>query len=207
MEKRKIVVLVEDVEAARAALLWALDNLLRYGDSIVLLHVLPFLSSSSKPQSISTTTATTTNNKLRRQRLKGFHLALSFKNLCDSFLDAKVEIVVTPGDPDGNTIASMVRDIGASALVVGLHDQSFLYKTATSRTRITDNNNCRVLAIKHSGKMESSSSQECNSMSTEFSQIETGKIRPPPGPQPKIQYQIMPSPFGITWRSRRRSLL
>ncbi|KAK9116452.1 hypothetical protein Sjap_015399 [Stephania japonica] len=118
MEMRKIVVLVEDVEAARAALLWALDNLLRYGDSIILLHVLPFLSSFSKPQSTSTATATTTNNKLRSLRLKGFHLALSFKHLCDSSLDTKVEIVVTPGDPDGNTIASMVRDIGASTLLV-----------------------------------------------------------------------------------------
>lgn len=43
-------------------------------------------------------------------------------------LQTKVEIVVTEGDKDGRKIAAMVREIGASALVVGLHDHSFLYK-------------------------------------------------------------------------------
>lgn len=43
-------------------------------------------------------------------------------------LQTKVEIVVTEGDQDGGRIAAMVREIGAAALVVGLHDQSFLYK-------------------------------------------------------------------------------
>ena len=40
----------------------------------------------------------------------------------------KVEIVVTEGDQEGIKIAASVREIGASMLVVGLHDRSFLYK-------------------------------------------------------------------------------
>lgn len=43
-------------------------------------------------------------------------------------LQTKTEIVVTEGDREGRRIAAMVREIGASTLVVGLHDQSFLYK-------------------------------------------------------------------------------
>lgn len=72
METRKIVVVVEDVEAARTALQWALHNLLRYGDIITLLHVFPSTRSKNK-------------NKLRLLRLKGFQLALSFKDACNSF--------------------------------------------------------------------------------------------------------------------------
>jgi hypothetical protein len=44
------------------------------------------------------------------------------------YVQTKVEIVVTEGDQEGRKISAMVREIGASALVVGLHDQSFLYK-------------------------------------------------------------------------------
>lgn len=43
-------------------------------------------------------------------------------------LQTNVEIVVTEGDQEGVKIAALVREIGASTLVVGLHDQSFLYK-------------------------------------------------------------------------------
>lgn len=43
-------------------------------------------------------------------------------------LQTKVEIIVTEGDEEGKKISSMVKEIGASALVVGLHDHSFLYK-------------------------------------------------------------------------------
>ena len=68
---RKIVVVVEDVEAARTAFEWALHNLLRYGDLITLLHVFPKRSRSKK--------------KLRLSRLKGFQLALSFKDICSDF--------------------------------------------------------------------------------------------------------------------------
>lgn len=71
MDVRKIVVVVEEVEAARTALLWALNNLLRYGDLITLLHVFPSPKSKSR-----------TKKKSRLLRLKGFQLALSFKEMC-----------------------------------------------------------------------------------------------------------------------------
>ncbi len=155
------MVVVEDVDAARTALQWALHNLVRYGDIITLLHVFPSTRSKSK-------------KKARLLRLNGFQLALSFKDVCNNFpnvsfcysnivtctifvysfmlliifnivvfkllyglidtiivgvvLQTKVEIVVTEGDQEGAKIAAMVREIGASSLVVGLHDQSFLFK-------------------------------------------------------------------------------
>lgn len=43
-------------------------------------------------------------------------------------LQTNVEIIVTEGDQEGARIAALVREIGASALVVGLHDRSFLYR-------------------------------------------------------------------------------
>jgi nucleotide-binding universal stress UspA family protein len=52
---------------------------------------------------------------------------VSYKNL-RIVLQTKVEIIVTEGDQEGAKIASTVREIGASMLVVGLHDHSFLYK-------------------------------------------------------------------------------
>ncbi|KAK6925206.1 UspA [Dillenia turbinata] len=116
MEVRKIVVVVEDVEVARTALKWALHNLCRCDDIITLLHV------------YSNSTRSKSKKKIRLLRLKGFQLALSFKDICNPFPNAKVDIVVTEGDPDGKKIASMVREMGASTLVVGLHDRSFLYK-------------------------------------------------------------------------------
>ncbi|KAJ6375789.1 hypothetical protein OIU77_000704 [Salix suchowensis] len=121
MDVRKIVVVVEDVDAARAALKWALHNLLRYGDLITLLHVFSPAMNSSRCK-----------NKTRLLRLKGYQLALSFKDICNSFnlhiVQTNVEIIVTEGDQEGGKIATMVREIGASALVAGLHDRSFLYK-------------------------------------------------------------------------------
>lgn len=72
MDSRRIVVVVEDLEVARTALLWALHNILRYGDVIVLLHVFPSLKTRNK-------------NTLRLLRLKGFQLALSFKEICTKY--------------------------------------------------------------------------------------------------------------------------
>lgn len=46
----------------------------------------------------------------------------------DFSFQANIEIIVTEGDQEGGKIASMVREIGASTLVLGLHDRSFLYK-------------------------------------------------------------------------------
>uniref|UniRef100_K4C8A0 UspA domain-containing protein n=1 Tax=Solanum lycopersicum TaxID=4081 RepID=K4C8A0_SOLLC len=48
MDVRKIVVVVEDVEIARRALEWTLENLLRYGDIITLLHIFCMTRSKSK---------------------------------------------------------------------------------------------------------------------------------------------------------------
>ncbi|KAJ6881914.1 hypothetical protein NC651_028503 [Populus alba x Populus x berolinensis] len=117
MDVRKIVVVVEDVDAARTALQWALHNLLRFGDLITLLHVFSPAMNSSRSK-----------KKIRLLRLKGYQLALSFKDICNNFFNTNVEIIVTEGDQEGGKIAAMVREIGASALVVGLHDRSFLYK-------------------------------------------------------------------------------
>lgn len=43
-------------------------------------------------------------------------------------LQTKVEIIVKEGDQEGAKIAATVSEIGASLLIVGLHDHSFLYK-------------------------------------------------------------------------------
>lgn len=44
-------------------------------------------------------------------------------------LQTKAEIIVTEEDrQEGMKIVATVREIGASMLVVGLHDHSFLYK-------------------------------------------------------------------------------
>ena len=72
VDVRKIVVVVEEVEAARTALQWALHNLIRYEDIITLLHVYPSSRSKSK-------------KKARHLRLNGFQLALSFKDICNNF--------------------------------------------------------------------------------------------------------------------------
>ncbi|KAF8407872.1 hypothetical protein HHK36_007010 [Tetracentron sinense] len=191
MEVRKIVVMVEDVEAARTALQWALHNILRYGDLITLLHVFPSTRSRSRNK-----------KKTRVLRLKGFQLALSFKDICNSFPNAKVEIIVTEGDREGRTIVSVVKEIGASVLVVGLHDQSFLYKLAMVHNNITNILSCRVIAIKQ--PLSTNTTINDSSMNFDFSQIEIARLCVPHVPQQKIPYRIFPSPFGIIWRSRRR---
>lgn len=80
MDVKKIVVIVEDVDAARAALLWALQNLLRFGDVVTLLHVFPSLNSRNR-------------KKLRLLRLKGYQLALSFKDICNDFFNVSFSSV------------------------------------------------------------------------------------------------------------------
>jgi nucleotide-binding universal stress UspA family protein len=157
MDVKKIIVVVEDVDAARTALKWALINIIRNGDIITLLHVY---------NSNSNTRSKRSRSKARLLRLNGFRLALSFQDICNNYpnvciifvllffymfllmlflfyvqingyvsyknlrivLQTKVEIIVTEGDQEGTKIASTVREIGASMLVVGLHDHSFLYK-------------------------------------------------------------------------------
>ncbi|KAF1875787.1 hypothetical protein Lal_00006417 [Lupinus albus] len=123
MDVRNIAVVVEDVDAARTALEWSLENIIRYGDIITLIHVYPFTRSKSR-------------NKARLLRLKGFQLALSFQHICNNFSNTKVEIVVTEDNQEGMKIVASVREIGASILVVGLHDRSFLYKITELDDRI-----------------------------------------------------------------------
>lgn len=67
MESQRVVVVVEETEAAQAALKWAVRNFLRGGDCITLLHVYP---------------STRSVKRQKRMRLRGFQLALSFKDLC-----------------------------------------------------------------------------------------------------------------------------
>ncbi|XP_043716947.1 uncharacterized protein LOC122664963 [Telopea speciosissima] len=189
MEMRKIVVVVEDVDAARTALQWTLRNLLRYGDLITLLHVFPSTKSKSSNK----------KKKQRLLRLRGFQLALSFKDLCDSVFGAKVEIMVREGDQEGRTIASLVREIGATSLVVGLHDQSFLYKLTMAPGNVTIHLNCRVLAINQRLPMT-----QDNPTNLDLTQIEiAGLWVPPLLPPQKIPYQILPSPFAIIWKTKR----
>lgn len=82
MDVRNIAVVVEDVDAARTALLWALHNIIRYGDIITLIHVYPL-------------TRTKTKNKARLLRLKGFQLALSFQEICNNFSNVYIQIHVS----------------------------------------------------------------------------------------------------------------
>jgi len=72
MDVKKIVVVVEDVDAARTALQWALTNIIRYGDTITLLHVYHSTRSRSR-------------TKARVLRLNGFKLALSFQDMCNNY--------------------------------------------------------------------------------------------------------------------------
>lgn len=196
MEKaQKIAVVVEDVDAARTALHWALHNILRYGDLITLLHV--FSPARSK-------------KKTRLLRLKGYQLALSFKEICNTnFFNTNVEIIVAEGDEEGPKIVAMVREIGASAVVVGLHDRSFLYKLAMVNDNIASVFNCKVLAIKQpvsppkSYKLSATIPTPDSSTNMDFSQIEISGLQFPDIPPPKIPYQICPNPSAIIWRSRR----
>ncbi|CAJ2642076.1 unnamed protein product [Trifolium pratense] len=190
MDVKKIAVVVEDVDAARTALKWALINIIRHGDIITLLHVY---------NSNSNTRSRRSRSKARLLRLNGFRLALSFQDICNNYPNTKVEIIVTEGDQEGTKIAATVREIGASMLVVGLHDHSFLYKFAMAHSHI--NFNCRVLAIKqpHHGDTLS----PMISTNLDFSQIDISNLQVPHTPSPKIRYRICPNPSAIIWRTRR----
>ncbi|XP_057437060.1 uncharacterized protein LOC130729326 [Lotus japonicus] len=195
MDVKKIVVVVEDVDAARTALQWALRNVIRHGDTITLLHV--YHSTRSRSRS-----------RARLLRLNGFRLALSFQEMCSNYPNTKVEIIVTEGDQEGTKVAATVQEIGASMLVVGLHDHSFLYKFAMAHSHksIASNFNCRVLAIKHphSDHMISSAVAVLDSSTNmDFSQIDISQLQVPHITPPKIPYRICPIPSAIIWRSRR----
>ncbi|XP_039044557.1 uncharacterized protein LOC120184058 isoform X2 [Hibiscus syriacus] len=198
MDVRKIVIVVEEVEVSRTALRWSLHNLLRYGDLLTLLHVFSATKSMSK-------------KKARMLRLKGYQLALSFKEMCNSnFFNTNIEMIVTEGDQEGRKIVAMVREIGASSLVVGLHRQSFLYKLALAHDdNIANSLSCRVLAIKQPelapvrGKTRDMMPLLDGSTTLDFSQIEISGLQVPDIPT-KIPYRICPSPSAIIWRSRKK---
>ncbi|XP_071733197.1 uncharacterized protein [Rutidosis leptorrhynchoides] len=200
IEVRKIVVIVEEVDVAKTALVWALHNVLRYGDLVTLLHVFPATKNSGS--------RSRNRKKLRLLRLKGFQLALSFKDICiHSFPNTKIDIVVTEGDDEGGRITDLVRQIGAQTLVVGLHDQSFLYRLAMAHKNISNNFNCKILAIKEPTSPLTTTSRPIlsdSSTSMDFSQIEISTLSVPEVPPPKIPYQICPDPSAIIWRSRRK---
>lgn len=190
---RKIVVVVEDVQVARTALRWALENILRLGDLVVLLHVYPKSRSRNK-------------KKNRTLRLKGFQLALSFRDICNSFPNTKTEIVVTESDGEGGRVGAIIREIGASTLVLGLHGHSFLYKLVMAQNNISRNLNCKVLAIKEQTTdlthRRNISLQGTTSINMDFSQIEIATLSVPEVPIPKIEYQICPDPNAIMWKSK-----
>ncbi|XP_073270624.1 uncharacterized protein [Primulina huaijiensis] len=189
---RKIVVIVEDVQVARTALRWALENILRLGDLVILLHVYPKSRSRNK-------------KKNRTLRLKGFQLALSFRDICNSFPNTKTEIVVTEGDGEGGRVGAIIREIGASTLVLGLHNHSFLYKLVMGQNNISINLNCKVLAIKEQATdltHRTISLQGATSTNMDFSQIEVATLSVPQVPIPKIEYQICPDPNAIMWKSK-----
>ncbi|KAG4932998.1 hypothetical protein JHK87_047000 [Glycine soja] len=192
MDVRNIAVVVEDVDAARTALQWALDNIIRYGDIITLLHVYPLSRSKSK-------------SKARLLRLRGFQLALSFQDICNNFSNTKVEIVVTEENKEGMKIVAAVREIGASMLVVGLHDQSFLYRLAMVHSNIANYFNCRILAINQPPESPLSPMVGVQGSSTnmDFSQIDISGLQVPEPPPPKVKYRICPDPTAIICRLRR----
>ncbi|KAL8124157.1 uncharacterized protein LOC141717988 isoform X1 [Apium graveolens] len=195
MDARKVVVMVEDMEIARTALRWALQNLLRYGDLITLLHVFHHPTSSRSSRN---------KKKLRLLRLQGYQLALSFKEICNSFPNSKTEIVVTQGDQEGGKVADFINQLGASTLVLGLHDQSFLYRLALPHNKIENNLNCKVLAIKQPTTLTTTRTISLSDSSTnmDFSQIEISDgLSFTDDVQPKIPYRLCPDPSAIMWRS------
>ncbi|KAI5055773.1 hypothetical protein GOP47_0015969 [Adiantum capillus-veneris] len=87
----------------------------------------------------------------RLHRLKGFQLALSFKELCDLNAEVKVEILVVEGD-QGPTIVSMAKKLGATALILGQHKPGLLRRILGKKDTQFDycikNSDCLVLAVK-----------------------------------------------------------
>jgi len=179
----RMVVVVEDAETARTALEWAVENIIRSGDIITLLYVFQSSetgSGSSGQKNKQNSNITKTSRRLLR--LKGYHLALSFKDLCDRVPEARVEIVVTEGD-EGPTIVSLVKKIGASALILGLRSQSFLSRFLGRKDNtedITDycikNLDCRVLAVKPNNKCSRTAFPQHGRMTSEIQFYNTVSI-------------------------------
>ncbi|KAK1325474.1 hypothetical protein QJS10_CPA01g01354 [Acorus calamus] len=179
-KKVVVVVVVEEAETAKIALQWAVQNLLRGGDLITLLHV------HHRSRS---------NKKLRSLRLKGFQLVLSLKDLCSTIPEAKVEIIVREGD-QVSEIASVVDEIGASMMVVGIHNRSFLYRAPAPNIGMS-NFKCRVLAVKQTPTTKHGFAN------TELSEIELSRLCVP---KPRGPFGMFQNSLGeICWRRNRRS--
>lgn len=153
-EPRRMVVVVDDAESARTALGWAMHNVIRAGDIITLLHVHPS-SARGRMTDFTPVQLQSCEGSRRLHRLKGFQLALSFKDLCDMNPEAKVEILVVEGD-QGPTIVSLAKKLGASALILGQHKRGLLGrimgKNDTPQYCIK-NSDCLVLAVKQRRKV------------------------------------------------------
>ncbi|KAL9231539.1 hypothetical protein vseg_006758 [Gypsophila vaccaria] len=201
MEERHIVVVVEEVEVSKTALKWALVNVLRYGDVLTLVHVFPHCAQQRSR----------TKKKLRLLRLKGYQLALSFKDICiSSSFNTKIEIVVIEDDEEGERIVEVVREMGAFALVLGLHPLSFLYRLALRHSNIVSTFKCKVHAVRQPRPSMSSTASRSSFGSSldslpdlEFSQIDVAPLQFPEITPQKIPYQICPTPSAIIWRSKK----
>ncbi|KAK8937339.1 hypothetical protein KSP39_PZI012606 [Platanthera zijinensis] len=180
MAGQRVMVVVEEAKASRTSLEWAVRNFLRPADSLTLLHVYPRTKSRAKQ---------------RRLRLRGFQLALSFKDLCNGIGETKLEIIVMEGDL-GAAVVSLVSKIGASTLIVGLHDQSFLYKRSIPDLG-TITLNCRIFAIKQH------SSTHYGLVNADFSQVEITRLRSTTGA--KTWFLIFMCPLGRLLKRSRRS--
>ncbi|VAH55704.1 unnamed protein product [Triticum turgidum subsp. durum] len=156
MERQRVVVVVEDAPASRAALQWAVRNFIRAGDSIALLHVCAPARSK---------------RRRRRLRLRGFQLALAFRDLCDGVAEAMVEIVVREGEL-AETVAAAVGQLRASTLVVGLHDKSFLYGYGSPGPyEGVGGLGCRVLAVRQHATARH------GAVEAELTQVETIRLQ------------------------------
>lgn len=152
-KQRRVVVVVDEVEAGRTALGWAMHNVVRGGDIVTLLHVHPSSSQARaadlKP--VHWQDSGFIEGARRLLRLRGFHLALSFKDLCDLNPEAKVEIIVVEGD-QGPTIVALAKKLGASALVLGQQRHGFFWRMLGKKNTpdyCIKNSECLVLAVKH----------------------------------------------------------
>nr|KJB52952.1 hypothetical protein B456_008G285000 [Gossypium raimondii] len=232
MDVRKIVVVVEDVDVSRKALQWSLHNLLRYGDLLTLLHVFTATKSTNKKKArllrlqgyqlalsfkeicnsnffnVSESTHPPTPPTPLKSLIKRLVFFVFLYNIVEQ---TNIEMVVTEGDQEGRKIVAMVREIGASVLVVGLHHQSFLYRLALGQDNIANSLSCRVLAIKQPelspppplrAKTRERLPPLDSSTTMDFSQIEISGLHVPDIPPPKIPYRICPSPSAIIWRPR-----
>ncbi|EMS47458.1 hypothetical protein TRIUR3_11694 [Triticum urartu] len=194
MERQRVVVVVEDAPASRAALQWAVRNFIRAGDSIALLHVCAPARSK---------------RRRRRLRLRGFQLALAFRDLCDGVAEGMVEVVLALAFSDlcdgvaeamveivvregelAATVAAAVGQLRASTLVVGLHDKSFLYGSPGPYEGVSGLG-CRVLAVRQHATARH------GAVEAELTQVETIRLHVPP---PKIPFPIFALPLGVIWR-------